>query len=233
MNKDSQFFTSDTIKFLNELSENNNKEWFHSHKKEYEEYYKIPLRKLVDTMSKRFAELQLPYHSSAKLSLFRINRDIRFSKNKEPYKSNIGIFFPYSLYPLSKKSVDKPGLYFHLEPGQSFIAGGIYMPTSDDIIKIRAYIAENWEELDEILSSNTLTTNFPIILPGETLKRIPRGFDENHPKADWLKMKSFILETEVEDEIFTSNELTQIIETKAISIAPYLDFLYNAINEQE
>ncbi len=233
MSNNNIYFTDNTIQFIKELSVNNNKEWFQSHQKEYEEYYKNPIRELVKEISNRFAALQIPYHSSPKLSLFRINRDIRFSKNKEPYKTNIGIFFPYSLMPLSKKSVDKPGLYCHLEPDNSFIAGGIHMPAPDDIKKIREYLSENWQNLDKIINDTTLSSEFPNILQGEMLKRMPKGYSEDHPRADWIKLKGFVAFTNVKDDIFINENFIDIIEQKAIAIAQFLDFFYNAINEQE
>jgi uncharacterized protein (TIGR02453 family) len=233
MSSSSNIFSSNTISFLKELSANNNKEWFHSHQMEYEEYYKKPVREFVNQMSKRFAELQLPFHASPKFSLFRINRDIRFSKNKEPYKTNIGILFPYSLEPISKKCVDKPGLYCHLEPGKSFIAGGVHTPTSEDLKKIREHIAVNWKLLDDVIKNKSFVSEYPIILRGEKLKRMPRDFNEDHPKADWIKLKTFIVENDVEDSIFIGNNFIDIIEKKAISIAPFLDFLYNAVNENK
>ena len=231
MKTSKNIFKVETMSFLKELAANNNKDWFHSHQIEYETYLKKPLRDILSIMAKRFADLQLPYHASPKLSLFRINRDIRFSKNKDPYKTNIGIFFPYSLEPLAKKSVDKPGLYFHIEPGQCFIAGGIHIPTSDDIKKIRYYIAENWKLLENIIKTDSFSSEFPIILNGDKLKRMPRGFTEDHPKSDWIKLKSFIVQEEVNEKLFLRNDLVDTIERKAISIAPFLDFLYNAVNE--
>jgi uncharacterized protein (TIGR02453 family) len=233
MSSSSNIFSANTISFLKELSANNNKEWFHNHQMEYEEYYKKPVRELVNKMSKRFAELQLPFHASPKFSLFRINRDIRFSKNKDPYKINIGILFPYSLDPINKKCVDKPGLYCHLEPDNSFIAGGIHTPISEDLKKIRDHISENWEILEEVINNKSFVSEFPIILNGDRLKRMPRGFNEDHPKSDWIKLKTFIVEKEVEDSIFFGDNLIDIIEKKAISIAPFLDFLYNAVNENK
>jgi len=231
MTSNTSIFSKNTLSFLNELSANNNKEWFHDHQMEYEEYYKMPVRELVSQMSQRFAELQLPFHSSPKFSLFRINRDIRFSKNKDPYKTNIGILFPYSLEPINNKCVDKPGLYFHLETGKSFIAGGVHTPTPEDLNKIREHIDENWSDLEKVVKRKSFISEFSIILEGEKLKRIPRGFSEDHPKADWLKLKTFIVEQEVSDSIFTGNDLSDLIIRKAISIAPFLNFLYNAVNK--
>mgnify|MGYP006285597099 CR=1 FL=1 len=230
MNKAEPHFYKDTLHFLETLKENNNKEWFQSHQKEYEKYYKTPLRSILKEMSKRFAGLQLSLHAAPKLSLFRVNRDIRFSKNKDPYKTNIGIFFPFSIYPPDKKRIDKPGIYYHFAPEESFIAGGIHMPKGDVIKNIRSYISENWEELEEIISNDALRSEFSQILQGEKLKRMPSGYSEDHPKEEWLRLKDFIVFQPLDINIAFSNELLDTLEKKSIAASPFLEYFDNAIN---
>ena len=223
--------SKETYNFLKLIEENNNKEWFHSHKEDYEKNIKLPLREVLKEMSKRFTELQLPYFSAPKLSLFRINRDIRFSKNKEPYKTNFGLFFPYSHIPIEKKNIHSTGLYYHFDLKESFIAGGIHCPNSSDIKKIRNKISKDWETLDNIINDVTFSTEFSKIFEGEHLKRMPRDFTNDHPKEEWIRLKDFIAFEPINFEDSYNSNLLDILEKKAVSIVNFLDFFYTAINE--
>lgn len=230
MKKAAPHFSKETIDFLEALKKNNNKEWFQSHQEDYENLYKLPLRSILQEMSAIFADMQLPLHASPKLSLFRVNRDIRFSKNKDPYKTNIGIFFPFSVYPPDKKRIDRPGLYYHFAPDESFIAGGIHMPKGDVIKKIRSYISENWSDLEVIINNEALKSEFSQILQGEKLKRMPKGYSEGHQKEEWLRLKDFILLQPLDIDIAFGNELLVTLKEKSIAATPFLEFFDNAIN---
>jgi uncharacterized protein (TIGR02453 family) len=221
-------FTPKMNDFFKNLKLNNNKEWFAENRHIYEKEVKETSRALVEEMRIRFANLGLPYIADPKTSLFRINRDIRFSANKEPYKTNLGIYFPYSTR-FAGKSTESPGLYYHFDPVESFIGGGIHMPSTQALKAIRNRIAEDWEEMLKIIGEKKFKAEFDEELFGDKLKKMPRGFDENHPAADLLKMKEFTVWSGLELKTGYSAKLTDVIEKKAVIIAPFLDFIHEAM----
>lgn len=186
-------FNDRTLKFLRGLKKNNNKPWFEAHRKEYDEYLREPSKALVETMAFLFREQRMPFVANARVSLFRINRDIRFSNDKSPYKSHIGFSFP-----LEGVSKDRwCGLYFGFNPkGASDVSltmgGGIWQPMPDQLKEIRAKIAHDHKELTKILNEKNFKKQFPGGLTGESLKRMPTGYSEDHPAAELLKLKQFL-----------------------------------------
>ena len=143
-------YTPDVKEFFRNLKNNNTKSWFDDHREFYINNIREVTKTLVNDMGMRFARLGLPYIADPKRSLFRINRDIRFSNNKDPYKTNLGVFFPFSLSPTVQKPVHAMGLYFHFEDSETFIAGGIHSPMPSDLKAIRKRISQDWEELIKI-----------------------------------------------------------------------------------
>lgn len=175
------------LNFLQQLSENNNRDWFHEHKQEFikaKENFEIITEILISQIGKFDKEVG---SLQAKNCIFRIYRDVRFSKDKSPYKTNFGAF----LVPGGKKS-GKAGYYLHLDPNGSFLAGGVYMPPSDQLKRIRSYIFEHTGELKQIISEPGFKNNFGEI-SGDTLKKAPRGFPADFPDLDLLKFKSYIV----------------------------------------
>ncbi|MCX7735394.1 MAG: DUF2461 domain-containing protein [Candidatus Kapabacteria bacterium] len=221
-------FSKDIYWFFSELKKNNNKEWFYENKSFYEKEIKEVSKQLVQEMSQRFASIGLPFIADPKVSLFRINRDIRFSLNKDPYKTNLGIYFPY-ISKMGERLPESPGLYYHFDPDESFIGGGIHMPTSQTLRSLRIKIASDWEELLDIINDKNFKREFPNEFFGEKLKRVPRGFDENHPAVELLKLKEFTVWVDINhNESYTKN-LPDILERKAYVIAPFLEFLHQSI----
>jgi uncharacterized protein (TIGR02453 family) len=133
-------YTKSGLNFLNELSVNNNRDWFNSNKDIYENELKLPSVSLINDMSARFSSLGLPYIADPHVSMFRIYRDIRFSKNKDPYKTNVGILFPYAPSKVDARPIQHPCLYLHISHDITFIAGGIHMPSPQELRSIRHYI---------------------------------------------------------------------------------------------
>lgn len=221
-------FSKDIYSFFSELKKNNNKDWFYKNKTFYEKEIKEVSRQLVQEMSHRFAALGLPFIADQKVSLFRINRDIRFSPNKDPYKTNLGIYFPY-ISKAGKRLPESPGLYYHFEPNESFIGGGIHMPTSQTLRSLRIKIANDWEKLLDIINDANFKIEFPNEFFGEKLKRVPRGFDLNHPAAEILKLKEFTVWVDIDHNISYTPNLADILERKAYVIAPFLEFLHQSM----
>lgn len=218
-------FTTEVRKFFQELEKNNNRDWFLANKARYEEFIREPAKELVYEMGLRFAKIGLPYYADPKKSLFRINRDIRFSANKDPYKTNFGVLFPFNFTFESSKAVEFPGLYFHIDAKISFIAGGLHMPSPEKLKSLRQLIADDWKELIKITGNKKFKEEFPEIYNDDPLKNIPRGFDPDHPAAEWLKMKGYTVGINIEFKDAFGPKLADILERKGKIIAPFLEFL--------
>jgi len=182
------------ISFLKELSTNNNKEWFDANKSSYLEA-KESMELLVDQVIQKISAFDSSISGQeVKKCLFRIYRDVRFSKNKEPYKTNMGAFIVSG----GKKS-GKAGYYLHIEPNNSFLGGGIYMPDSKILKLVREEIMYGIDEFRGIIENPDFTAVFPEIY-GEKLKRPPKGFPADFKDIELLKMKSFALMHPVNDQ---------------------------------
>ena len=211
--------------FLDELKENNNKEWFDANRNRYKElrqHFIHYVSLLIHELSLLDPGLGTPDPSK---SVFRINRDIRFSKDKSPYKTNMGAFITPG-----GKNASLPGYYFHVEPGSSMLAGGMWMPPSEDLKNIRKEIFENIDEYKEIIRDEEFREKFGEV-HGEKLKTAPQGFPKDHPDIDLLRYKSYTVFREVPDKLLTSpDSLTKIMETYS-AMKPFNDFLKHAVQK--
>lgn len=214
-----------TVKFLKELKKNNNKPWFDANRKIYETA-KADYISLVDSVISATAKFDEPVgHLKAKDCIFRINRDVRFSKDKSPYKTNMGAF----ITPGGKK-VNAPGYYFHCEPGNSFAAGGSYMPEPADLAKIRQEIDYSFDEWNKIISNKTFKKYFTKGVEGiDVLSRPPKGYADDNPAIAYLKMKSFIVSRPLNDADLLDKNLVKEIAKTFEAIKPMIDFLNHAM----
>ncbi len=219
------------IQFFDDLSNNNSKEWFDENRKYYEKEIRDTNKLVVSDLSYMFAERELNYIADPKISTFRINRDIRFSKDKSPYKTNMGLFFPYSIGNISKKPINALGLYFHVEPKECFVAGGIHTPPSEELRKIRELLSENYEEYYNLIESNSFRKYFPDEFEGEKLKTVPRGFPKDHPAGDLLKNKSFTFYGKIDQEIIYTSEIKEYIINSGFALTPLLDFFNRGLTK--
>ncbi len=219
---------SSTLKFLKDLKKNNNKPWFDAHrgqyesaKKDFEEF----IQQVINTHGKKDPDIK---DLLAKSCLFRINRDIRFSKDKSPYKSNFGA----SISRGGKKS-SFAGYYFHCEPGQSFIGGGIWQPEPDKMKKVRQEIDYNWDEFKKLIGSKKFKSVYGDLYSGEdlSLSKVPQGFEKDNPAAKYLKLKSWIAMREVKDADLTSKGLLKLTTDTFDTLYPLLKFLNRAIED--
>lgn len=215
-----------TIKFLKDLKKNNTKEWFDTNRKIYEFAKEDFLNLTADVLKGIAAKDETLAQLEPKKCVFRINRDVRFSKDKSPYKTNMGMS-------LSKggKVAMSAGYYFHLEPQACFIGGGIYMPMPDDVKKIRQEIDYNFNEFKKIITSKKFVATFGDVNKSAeySLTRPPKGYDENNPAIDYIKLKSWIASTAIKDEELTDKDLAKKIVSTFEVIKPLLDFLNRAI----
>lgn len=216
---------TETIKFLKELKKNNSKEWFDQNRKTYEQA-KTNYLSFVEGVLGKMKKIDTSLIDlEPKQCVFRINRDVRFSKNKAPYKVSMGAS-------LSKggKKVQCAGYYFHLEPGASFIGGGFWMPMAPELNKIRQEIDYNTADFNKILNHKKFKTTFGSLSETEKLTRPPKGYDADNPAIELLKLKSFVVMCEVKDEALTDKGLSSKIIAEFENMMPFVDFLNKAID---
>jgi uncharacterized protein (TIGR02453 family) len=221
-------FTEGTIKFLHGLKKNNNKEWFEAHREQYEQELREPFKSLVNAMSEKFKNAKLPIISNPKVSLFRINRDIRFSKDKSPYKTHVGVWFP--LEGIGKD--DWSGLYFGVEPGKNakeikvWLGGGSYQPEPPQLKRIRQTISSEFKTMQKLLSDANFKKEYPGgFVESEKLKRIPQGYTDDDPAAEYLKMKNFYFNAELSRDEMLSEDLPDVLVRKFKAALPLTMFL--------
>lgn len=204
---------------MKDLKQNNNREWFQEHKKGYHAARK-DMEGLVASV---LAELPRVDQDIAGLQpkdfMFRIYRDVRFSKNKAPYKTNFGA----SIAKGGKRS-PFPGYYIHIEPGRSFWGGGLYMPGGPILRAVRQEIDYNQEAFEQIVRDRSFKKTYGELW-GEKLKTAPQGYGQDHPAIEWLRMKSFIAFKEVEDQDILSEGIVEQIIRDFSTLKPLIDFL--------
>lgn len=221
-------FGQASLKFLKNLSRNNQKDWFEKNRSQYENAKKEMEAFTGDVINRvgRFDESVA--HLQAKECTFRINRDIRFSKDKSPYKNHLAM----SISKGGKKHVH-PGYYFHLEPGKSYVAGGLWMPMAPELKKVRQEIDYNWEEFKKILTGKKFRAAFGDFSREDeyVLKRAPKDYEENNPAIEYLKLKSWIVEAHVPDEALTSKGLAKMVADHFETMYPMILFFTRALDE--
>lgn len=215
-----------TLKFLKDLTRNNNKPWFDAHRPQYE-IAKEDFYSLVEKLIPAIAKFDAPIGQLAvKQCVFRINRDVRFSKNKAPYKSNMACYFNQA-----GKNGPGGGYYLHIEPGKSFAAGGIWVPEPAVLAGIRQEIDYNFADWKKIIENKDFKKTFREGLRNnETLVRPPKGYDENNPAIEFLKMKSFIVSKPFTDADLQSKNLVTAVSGTFSSIKPLIGFLNTALH---
>lgn len=213
---------STTLQFLRNLQKNNNRDWFNDNKTIYQEAQQDVVsfvEKLIEEMSTFDEEVG---KVDAKKSLFRIYRDTRFSKDKSPYKTNFGASLGMG------KGSQKAGYYLHIEPGKSFLGGGIYMPEPSVLKSIRKEISAFGEEFKMILEKDDFRNYFRGLSVEDKLKNVPQGFEKDDKMSEFLKLKHFIVTHPVSDELLLSKNAPKEIAKVYHAMKPLVDFL-NAI----
>jgi len=214
-----------TIDFLKKLEKNNNKEWFDKNRKLYEAA-KADYEAFVTAVYAELTKLEprLAEHK-AKDAIFRIFRDVRFAKDKSPYKANFGAYMSRG----GKKSPDA-GYYMHLQPGgKSFLAGGMWMPEGPVLKKVRQELDYNFKEFQGIINKASFKKLFTK-WEGETLKTIPQGYTADNPAIEFLKMKSVIVSIPVDDADYTSKTAVSKVVKLFTEMKPLVDFLNRSLD---
>jgi uncharacterized protein (TIGR02453 family) len=215
-----------TLKFLKDLKKNNNKPWFDAHRKEYDSAkndFTVFIQSVIDKHSKSDPTIK---SITAKECLFRINRDVRFSKDKSPYKTNMGAYINRG----GKKSLFG-GYYFHCEPGQAFVGGGLWMPMPPELNKVRQEIDYNLDKFKKILTSKKFRSVYKDLSrdPEYVLSRVPKGYEADNPAAEYLKMKSFVALTSLKDSDLTSKDLLKKTTAAFEALQPLIEFINESI----
>lgn len=214
-----------TIDFLGKIKKNNNREWFAENKNFYQKENQLFISfadNLLSEMNK-FDNIETP---SGKKSIFRIYRDVRFSKDKTPYKTHFSGSFKRATKQL------RGGYYYHIEPGNSFIGGGFWGPNSKDLLRIRREISIDASELKTIITSEKFISFFGT-LEGEKVKTAPRGFDKNHRDINLLRLKQFVISKKFSDkEILNSNFSDEIIKTFE-AMRSFFDYMSSVLTTDE
>lgn len=211
----------DTFRFLTQLSKNNNREWFNSNKEWYKEIREAFIA-FLETAYPTLCEIDPDLAGiDIRKSVFRINRDVRFSKDKSPYKTSLAAII---IAGGRRNFSEKAGYYIHLEPGKSMIGGGAYFPPSAWLNRIRKEIASDSESFRKIISQKDFIRYFGV-LTGEKLKSTPRGYAADHPDIDLLRYKSYLAVHELAKEDVLSEQFSRHYIDVVKAIKPLNDFL--------
>jgi len=219
---------STTLKFLKGLQKNNNKPWFEKNRAGYEAA-KADFAQFIQTVIDKHGKKDETIKDlKAKECMFRINRDVRFAKDKSPYKNNFGA----SINCGGKKSI-YAGYYFHCQPGEAFVGGGLWIPMPPELKKVRQEVDYCFDEFKKIVKSKKFTLVYAdLVKDNETsLVKVPQGFEKDNPAADYIKLKSFIALKKLDDATLTSKDLLKTTLEAFETLQPLLAFLNRAMAE--
>ena len=220
---DEPYFGRQTLRFLSDLKKNNNRSWFAENKDRYEEAVKDPALRFIADFAPHLTGLS-PHFQATPRALYRIYRDTRFSKEKIPYKTHLGIHFRHDL----ARDAHAPGYYLHNEPGSVFAGAGIWHPQSAALRRIREGIVEDpvgWKR-----ASRGAAFSRTFELAGDRLKRAPKGFDPEHPLVEDLKWKDYIGVVELDEAFVMQGDLAARLRKTLAAATPFMRFLCGALD---
>lgn len=221
-----RYFTADSLKFLRQLAQHNERDWFAEHKTDYEVTVRAPALQFITDIADDLAAISPHFLAQAKKmggSLMRIHRDVRFGRDKRPYKTNIGIQFRHEL----GRDVHAPGFYLHIEPDNCFVGVGIWRPDAIALGKIRDVLAAQPGKWQDAISGKRFKHHFA--LSGESLTRPPRGYAKDHPLLEDLKRKDFIAIAPLADEQVLNPRFRQLVLERFRAADDYMHFLCKAL----
>lgn len=225
-------FRPEALRFLRQLKRNNRREWFEQRRAVYETEVRDPMRLLVEEMDVRLARLAPEITGDPKHSIFRIHRDVRFSPDKSPYKTNVACqFYHQDAGRGAGQDAEGAGagLYFQLEHGLCFVAGGMWMPARPALERIRDRLADEPEALDRLVRAATFRRLFRRLDEEDMLKRMPRGYRDDHPAAHWLRHRSFTATRMLSQREVESVRLPSILARSFAALVPLVRWLNGAI----
>ena len=208
---------SEVFKFLNDIKSNNNREWFNTNK----QIYKRSLEE-IQNFTIDLVELMNSHDRIENYKIFRIYRDIRFSKNKTPYKTNFGISL------VREKPQLRGGYYLHIKPSDSFSAIGFWKPEKSELLRIRKEIELDGKEFNDVISSKLITRKWGNLI-GDSLKTYPRGFSRDHQYISLLRRKSFLFKKNYTDQEVTSEDFIEKLNEDFLVSRSFLDYMSNIL----
>jgi uncharacterized protein (TIGR02453 family) len=220
------YIKPELFEFFRELKENNNRTWFKANKNRYERVVKEPLYKFIEAFADRLPAISPHYQAIARMnggSFFRIYRDIRFSKDKTPYKKAAALHFRHESAP----DVHAPGFYLHLEPGEVYVGCGIWKPGSDSLSRIRTRISEHPREWLAAINDKSFVSAYT--LGGDSLIRPPKGYDPDHPQIVDLKRKDYLASLVLTEEVACQSDFLDKYVDLCLKSVPFMQFLTESI----
>jgi uncharacterized protein (TIGR02453 family) len=225
-------FPSDALRFLTDLGAHNEKAWFEANRHRYDDAVRAPLGALVEEMDARLARCAPELTGTPKRSIFRIHRDVRFSSDKRPYKTNAACWFFHrdARGGVGQEAVHGgAGLYFQLAPRDCFVGGGVWMPPMPALRRLRAALEVGHEEFAAIVAAPAFRTMFGPLDTESMLVRVPRGIAPDHPAAEWLRYKSFTAGRKLTHAEATSAALPDLLEEVFTTLVPFVRWLNAAL----
>lgn len=220
-------FPKELFMFLRELKNNNNREWFQENKARYKQDVVEPVQDFIVAMAPRLAVISDSYIADPRAnggSMFRIYRDTRFAKDKTPYKTNVGCQFRHT----AGKDAHAPGFYLHLEPGEIFFGGGVWMPPNPVLYKIRQRIVAKPEDWGRVIEDISFVKRFGE-LRGDKLKRPPKGFDAEALYVEDLKRKSFVVMQQADESLAISQDFIDDVTDSFAAASPLMEFITRSL----
>jgi len=221
------YFSTKSFALMREFARNNNREWFAANKARFEETLRDPFLRLIGDLAAPLEKISQHFSADARAqggSMFRIYRDTRFSKDKTPYKTWLGA----RLHHERAKQVAAPTFYMHIQPGSSFVGGGLWHPEAPTLQRVRDFLVDNPATWKKAVRSKKFASTFEI--GGDALSRPPRGYDPNHELIDDIKRKDFAAWREFGDREACSAELPHILVDGCKGVAPMIDYLCAALD---
>lgn len=221
-----RYFTPKLFAFLRDLEQNNDREWFKANQDRYEAAVREPALDFINDFAGPLAKISEHFVADSRKvggSLFRIQRDTRFAKDKTPYKTNTGMQFRHFM----AKDVHAPGFYLNIQPGECYMGVGLWRPEAKAAYQIREHIDENQAAWKRASRGKRFTDVFTVT--GDSLKRPPRGYDEHHPLIDDLKRKDFIASVRLTQQQVTSDRFLADFTDNCKRAAPFMRFLCEAV----
>lgn len=210
------------FEFLKLLKENNNREWFTEHKPEYD----LIVKENKEFFNQIYIELK-NHDSLSGIHISRIYRDVRFSKDKTPYKTNFGAGFSRT------KPLLRGGYYIQLEPNNSFVGGGFWAPNKDDLLRIREEFEMDTTEIQKITSNKTFVKYFEELQGEDAVKNAPKGFDKDHPAIDLIKKRQFVVKRKFTDKEVLSDDFQKEVILTFLAMRPFFDYMSEVLTTNE
>lgn len=217
------FFSTGTFRFLADLTEHNDRDWFNDHRDRYEKDIKAPALAFIAALAPRMAEISPHIRVDAR-ALFRIHRDTRFSHDKSPYKTHLGLHFRHD----SAKDVHAPGFYLHVSPDESFMGMGLWRPDGPSLTRIRSRVVKHPDELDRVAAAGAAAG---LSFTGDSLTRVPKPWTKEHPLADALRRKDWILSADLDPQDVLSDDLLDRFVRTCRAGTPLMHMLCGSLDQ--